>query len=67
MTGGSRGIGAAIVRRLARDGAQVALTYASKSDQARATVEAARAFGGQAPAIQTDSTEATALFVTGQV
>ena len=34
VTGGSRGIGAAIVQRLARDGADVALTYVSKPQQA---------------------------------
>lgn len=41
VTGGSRGIGAAIVRRLARDGAHVALTYVSKPERADETVEAA--------------------------
>jgi 3-oxoacyl-[acyl-carrier protein] reductase len=34
ITGGSRGIGAAIVKRLARDGAHVALTYVSKPEEA---------------------------------
>ena len=43
ITGGSRGIGAAIVKRLAREGAHVALTYVSKPDQANETVQAARA------------------------
>jgi 3-oxoacyl-[acyl-carrier protein] reductase len=38
VTGGSRGIGAAIVNRLAREGAHVALTYVSKPDQANETV-----------------------------
>ena len=42
ITGGSRGIGAAIVKRLAREGAHVALTYVSKPDQANETVQAAR-------------------------
>ena len=37
VTGGSRGIGAAIVERLAREGADVALTYVSKPDQADET------------------------------
>ena len=45
ITGGSRGIGAAIVKRLAREGADVALTYVSKPDQADKTAEAAKAFG----------------------
>jgi len=40
VTGGSRGIGAAIVKRLAREGAHVALSYVSKPDQAQATVKA---------------------------
>jgi 3-oxoacyl-[acyl-carrier protein] reductase len=39
VTGGSRGIGAAIARRLARDGAAVALTYASSADKARAVAK----------------------------
>jgi NAD(P)-dependent dehydrogenase (short-subunit alcohol dehydrogenase family) len=37
-TGGSRGIGAAIATRLAQDGADVALTYASNANSARAVV-----------------------------
>jgi 3-oxoacyl-[acyl-carrier protein] reductase len=45
VTGGSRGIGAAIVKRLAQEGAHVALTYVSKPDQANETVKAAQAFG----------------------
>ena len=45
VTGGSRGIGAAIVKRLAGEGAHVALTYVSKPDQANETAKAARAFG----------------------
>jgi NAD(P)-dependent dehydrogenase (short-subunit alcohol dehydrogenase family) len=46
VTGGSRGIGAAIVRRLAREGADVAFTYVSNPDQANETVQAAQALGG---------------------
>lgn len=61
VTGGSRGIGAAIVRRLARDGAHVALTYVSKPDQANETVKAVQALGGQAIAIQADSADAKAV------
>jgi 3-oxoacyl-[acyl-carrier protein] reductase len=48
ITGGSSGIGAAIVKRLARDGAHVALTYVSKPDHADDTAKAAQAFGAQA-------------------
>jgi len=41
VTGGSRGIGAAIVKRLAREGAHVAFTYVSNPDRANETVQAA--------------------------
>ncbi|MFA5111882.1 MAG: 3-oxoacyl-ACP reductase family protein [Desulfobaccales bacterium] len=61
VTGGSRGIGAAIVKRLAREGAHVALTYVSNPDQADETVQAAQALGVKALAIQADSADAEAL------
>ena len=61
VTGGSRGIGAAIVRRLARDGADVAFTYVSRAEQAAATADAARACGVQALAIRADSADADAV------
>jgi 3-oxoacyl-[acyl-carrier protein] reductase len=61
ITGGSRGIGAAIVKRLAREGTHVALTYVSKPDQANETVQAAQAFGVKALAIQADSADAQAV------
>ncbi len=61
ITGGGRGIGAAIVKRLAREGAHVALTYVSKPDQANETVQAAQALGVQALAIQADSADAKAV------
>jgi 3-oxoacyl-[acyl-carrier protein] reductase len=61
VTGGSRGIGAAIVKRLAREGAQVALTYVSKPDQASATAQAAQALGVEAIAIQADNADAGAV------
>ena len=61
VTGGSRGIGAAIVKRLAREGAHVALTYVSKPDQANATVQAAQAFGVKALAIHADSGDAQSV------
>jgi len=61
VTGGSRGIGAAIVKRLARDGAHVALTYVTKPDQASATAKAAQALGVKALALQADSADAKAL------
>ena len=51
VTGGSRGIGAAIVKRLAREGAHVALTYVSKPDEASKTVAAAQTLGVRALAM----------------
>jgi 3-oxoacyl-[acyl-carrier protein] reductase len=61
VTGGSRGIGAAIVRRLARDGAHVALTYVSKPDEAEKAVKDAQALSGRALAIRADSADAGAV------
>ncbi|KIO49177.1 3-oxoacyl-ACP reductase family protein [Nitrosospira sp. NpAV] len=61
VTGGSRGIGAAIVKRLAHEGADVALTYVSKPDQANETLEAAQALGVRTLAIQADSADAEAV------
>jgi 3-oxoacyl-[acyl-carrier protein] reductase len=61
VTGGSRGIGAAIVKRLAQEGAHVALTYVSKPDQANEIVKAVQALGVKALAIQADSADAEAV------
>ncbi len=61
VTGGGRGIGAAIVRRLAREGAHVALTYVGNPDQADKTMNAAQALGVRALAIQADSADAGAV------
>src|SRR4051812_39656246 len=61
VTGGSRGIGAAIVRRLAAEGADVALTYSNSSDRANAVAMAAQALGVRALPIQADSGNAVAL------
>lgn len=61
VTGGSRGIGAAIVRRLAREGARVIFTYSASPDQAAGVVRAVAAAGGQARAVQVDSGDAAAL------
>ena len=55
VTGGSRGIGAAIAKRLAREGAQVAITWSTNSDKATEVVESIKAAGGHAIAIQADS------------
>jgi 3-oxoacyl-[acyl-carrier protein] reductase len=59
--GGSRGIGAAAVRRLSRDGFSVALTYVSRPESAQEVVDAVVADGGQAFAVRADSADATAL------
>jgi 3-oxoacyl-[acyl-carrier protein] reductase len=61
VTGGSRGIGAGIVKRLAREGADVALTYISKPELANETVKAAQTFGVRALGIQADANDATAV------
>src|SRR5471032_634893 len=61
VAGGSRGIGAAIVRRLARDGAAVAFTYSASPRQARELVAQIEAGGGKALAIQADSADAAAI------
>jgi 3-oxoacyl-[acyl-carrier protein] reductase len=61
VTGGSRGIGAAIAKRLAADGASVAITYAKDASAASAVVKAIELGGGQAIAIQADAASAEAI------
>ncbi|HHK8087203.1 TPA: 3-oxoacyl-ACP reductase family protein [Serratia marcescens] len=61
VQGGSRGIGAAIVKRLASEGAAVAFTYAASADRAEAVASAITAAGGKALAIKADSADAAAL------
>jgi 3-oxoacyl-[acyl-carrier protein] reductase len=61
VTGGSRGIGAAIAKRLAADGASVAITYAKDSTSASAVVKAIEDAGGKALAIQADSGDSEAV------
>ena len=61
ITGGSRGIGAAIARRLARDGAAVAITYANAEQKADEVVRAIESAGGRAVAIRADSGDAGAV------
>ena len=58
VTGGSRGIGAAIAKRLAADGATVAITYTKGADAAASVVEAIKSAGGKAIALQADATAA---------
>jgi 3-oxoacyl-[acyl-carrier protein] reductase len=60
ITGGSRGIGAAIAKRLAADGAKVAITYSKGADAAAAVVKEIERDGGKAIAIQADATNAKA-------
>jgi 3-oxoacyl-[acyl-carrier protein] reductase len=60
ITGGSRGIGAAIAKRLAADGAKVAVTYAKGADAAASVVKEIERDGGKAIAIQADATDAEA-------
>lgn len=61
VTGGSRGIGAAIAERLARDGADVAFTYVSAEARARDTARAVEALGRKALAIRADSADPDAV------
>jgi 3-oxoacyl-[acyl-carrier protein] reductase len=61
ITGGSRGIGAAIAKRLAADGANVAITYTKGADAAAAVVKEIERAGRKAIAIQADATDAGAV------
>lgn len=61
VTGGSRGIGSAIARRLAAEGARVAITYARGADAAAAVIKSIEAAGGRAIAIQADATNPKAV------
>jgi 3-oxoacyl-[acyl-carrier protein] reductase len=60
VTGGSRGIGAAIAKRLAADGAKVAITYTKGADAAASVVKEIEGAGGKAIAIQADAADAGA-------
>ncbi len=61
VTGGSRGIGAAIAKRLAGDGATVAITYSKGADAASSVVKEIEHGGGRAIAIQADAADADAV------
>jgi len=61
VTGASRGIGAAIAKRLSADGASVAITYAKDTKAATAVVGAIENGGGKAIAIQADAADPKAI------
>ena len=61
VTGGSRGIGAAIAKRLATDGASVAITYTKGADAAASVIKEIERAGGKAIAIQADAADADAV------
>ncbi len=61
VTGGSRGIGAAIAKRLAADGANVAITYTKGADAAASVVKEIESAGRKAIAIQADATDVGAV------
>jgi 3-oxoacyl-[acyl-carrier protein] reductase len=61
VTGGSRGIGAGIAKRLAADGANVAITYTKGADAAQAVVKEIESTGRKAIAIQADAADAAAV------
>jgi 3-oxoacyl-[acyl-carrier protein] reductase len=61
VTGGSRGIGAAIAKRLAADGARVAITYSKGAEAAASVVKSIQGAGGKAIAVQADATDPAAV------
>ena len=61
VTGGSRGIGAGIVKRLAKEGAAVAFTYSASYEKAAQLARSVEAGGGRALAIHADSADAAAV------
>jgi 3-oxoacyl-[acyl-carrier protein] reductase len=61
IQGGSRGIGAAIAKRLAKDGAAIALTYVSSPQKAEEVVKEIEVAGGRAIAIKADSSDAAQI------
>lgn len=61
ITGASRGIGAAIAKRLATEGAKVAITYSKGAEAAASVVKSIEQAGGKAIAIQADASDANAV------
>jgi len=66
VTGASRGIGAAVARQLAADGADVAIQYFAAAEAAEAVAEACRSLGGKAVAIQADLRDKTSAMALKQ-
>src|SRR5258708_38308759 len=67
VTGGSRGIGAAIAKRLAADGATVAITYVKDAGAASDVVKAIELDGGKAIAIQADAANVEVVNGAGEI
>lgn len=61
VTGGARGIGAAVARQLSADGADVAITYENSTERAEALAAELRALGRQAIAIRADAADRSAV------
>jgi 3-oxoacyl-[acyl-carrier protein] reductase len=61
ITGGSRGIDAAVVRRFAQEGALVAFTYASSEEKAHALADGIKTNGGATVAIKADNSDPEAI------
>lgn len=61
ITGGSRGMGAAIAKRLAKEGAKVAITYSASPEKAQEVVKAIQSEGGKCIAIQADNASPKAI------
>lgn len=61
VTGGSRGIGAGIARRLASDGAHVVITFRDQFDSAKAVLDDIKSHGRKGAAIQADAANATEI------